>query len=215
MNGKVPTPKFKVYDTPLVLNHSHTKYENLFYNGRKAAYVDKGFTVHLKARIFDGDRPVGELVTHKPFWYVGGDLSLTTEPELSEKKYECTVFKAPFKIHVKSLGKGIIRYTLDGSEPNASSAEYKGPVKIDHTMTKKTEIGWNRAIAKHMAFAWTVRLRAKLFSEQNELINGLGANQIFAYQGDKKEAFPETEWAKHDREKREKAKAAKMARKRR
>jgi hypothetical protein len=103
------------------------------------------------------------------------------------------VFGSSTSVSMKALSpRAVIRYTLDGSEPNQNSTVYSSPIKVDRTSTVKA-VAFLADIRSRVAEAtfskrandWTVKLISQYNSQypgggDNAIIDGLRGNENFA-----------------------------------
>ncbi|HBE82620.1 MAG TPA: GH92 family glycosyl hydrolase [Pyrinomonadaceae bacterium] len=103
------------------------------------------------------------------------------------------VFASRTSITLKADGSNSrIHYTLDGSEPSASSPVYNGPIEIDRTTAVKAFVvrANTRSLVAEAVFAkrpndWTVKLESEFNSQYpgssyDAIIDGLRGNHNFA-----------------------------------
>jgi hypothetical protein len=103
------------------------------------------------------------------------------------------VFSASTLISMKALSpRAIIRYTLDGSDPNSTSAVYSSPIKVERTSTVKAAafLADIRSRVSEATFSkrandWTVKLISQYNSQypgggDDAIIDGLRGNENFA-----------------------------------
>lgn len=191
-DGKDPTAGSRVCDAPITLTHRDTRHEKLFYDRRKGRHLAEGFTVRLKARLFDdAGEPVGDLVTHKRYWFTGGDLAISASGLSGEKEGDIEKFVGAVEVTIAQPDtEGTIRYTTDGTEPAATSREYDGPFTLTHEDTRVQKILYDRRIGRHREQGWVVTVRARRFDRANKLINGLGVTRTYWYVGPAKKHPP-------------------------
>jgi hypothetical protein len=185
IDGKTPTAASRVCDGPITLTHRDTRHEKLFYDRRKGHHLTEGFTVHLKARLFgDAGELVGDLVTHKRYWFTGGDLAISASGLNGDKEGDIEKFVSPLEIRITQPdAKGAIRYTTDGTQPDATSRKYDGPFTLTHEDTRVQKILYDRRIGRHRKQGWVVTVRARRFDRANEIVNGLGVTKTYWYVG--------------------------------
>jgi hexosaminidase len=191
-DGTDPTARSRVCDALITLTHRDTRHEKLFYDRRKGRHVAEGFTVHLKARLFDeAGEPVGDLVTHKRYWFTGGDLAISASGLSGEKEGDVEKFVGAVEVTIAQPdAERTIRYTTDGTEPAATSRAYDGPFTLTHEDTRVQKILYDRRIGRHRKQGWVVTVRARRFDRANELINGLGVTRTYWYVGHAKKPPP-------------------------
>lgn len=180
INGAVPTVDSPLYTAPITLSGSDTKFEKLFYNKQTGNYGAEGYVAHLQARIFDtAGQPIGDVVTLKNYWHKGAEVAISATGLSGEKEGDVEKFLAPITVALSPSGPGVIRYTLNGGEPTASSPVYTDPLLLtkDHCIVQG--ILYNRATGKYTKSVPAVVLRARLFSAAGVALSGLTAKATY------------------------------------
>lgn len=180
INGAVPTVDSPLYTAPITISGSDTKFEKLFYNSRTGNYGAEGYVAHLQARIFDAaGEPIGDVVTLRNYWHKGAEIAIAATGLSGEKEGDVEKFLDPITVALSPSGPGVIRYTLNGGEPSASSPVYTAPMVLTKEHCIVQGILWSRASAKYTKFVPAVVLRARLFSAAGVALSGLTAKATY------------------------------------
>ncbi|MEI7898656.1 MAG: family 20 glycosylhydrolase [bacterium] len=180
LDGTPPTAASPQYAGPLVLAGANAHFENLFYNSRTGNYEAQGYIANLQARIIDpSGQPVGDVITLRHYWYKGAEIDVAAAGLSGYAVGEAELFRDALSVILTPSGPGVIRYTLNGGEPTASSPAYSEPLLLTASNCVVQGINWNRARAQYDLQAPVVILRAHLFSPTGTALSGLTAKAVY------------------------------------
>lgn len=180
MDGTTPTVASPLYTGPLIMTRTNTHYEQLFYDKPSGNYGAQGYVINLMSQLFDvSGQPIGDLVTLKHYWYTGSEIAIRADGLSGEADGEAQKFLNPITVTLTASGPGVIRYTLNGGEPTAASPVYGGPLTLAASNCVVQGINWSRASARYLKFVPAVILRAHMFSDAGETLQGLTQKAVY------------------------------------
>ncbi len=180
IDGTTPTASSPLYTGPFQLTGADTHYEQLFYNKQSGNYGAQGYVINLKSCLIDAaGQPIGDSITLTHYWYQGAEIAVATTGLSGNTVSNVAMFLDPITVTLTASGPGVIRYTLNGGEPTATSPSYDQPLVLTTADCKVQGILWNRAIAQYTWFAPTVIVRAHLFSPDGVKLSGLTSTSTY------------------------------------
>ena len=179
-DGTTPTAASPLYTGPFTLTGANSHFENLFYNKQTGNYGAQGYVINLQSQIFDaGGLPIGDMITLTHYWYQGAEIAVAADGLSGNTVGDVAMFLDPITVTLTPSGPGVIRYTLNGGEPTASSPVYSGPLTLSTANCVVQGVLWNRARGQYDWFAPSVILRAHLFSATGDSLPGLTATATY------------------------------------
>jgi hexosaminidase len=73
------------------------------------------------------------------------------------------MFSDPLRITLRTPHKGVIKYTVDGSEPDLQSPSYTNPFTLDKTHTNGVDVLYNQRVGSFQTAAALVTLKTRVF----------------------------------------------------
>jgi hexosaminidase len=179
-DGTTPTASSPLYSGPFTLTGADTHYEQLFYNKQSGNYGAQGYVINLQACLIDANgQPIGDMITLTHYWYQGAEIAVAAAGLSGNTVGDVAMFLDPITVTLTASGPGVIRYTLNGGEPTATSPIYSGPLVLNAANCVVQGVLWNRARGQYDWFAPAVILRAHLFSATGGMLPGLTAKATY------------------------------------
>lgn len=120
-----------ILNTDYIRNHKELEYLLL---PRLSALSELAWTMEKKRNWYDFSHRMRKQYEN----YLAMDLNFRVPPPKVEKQI---VLDKPDSINIESpISSGTIRYTIDGTDPNAHSAVYSQPIYFDHHTTLKSAL---------------------------------------------------------------------------
>lgn len=180
IDGTTPTASSPLYTGPFTLTGTDTHSEGFFYNARTKTNDAQGYVINLQSCLIDdAGQPIGDMITLTHYWYQGAEIAVSTAGLSGNFVSNVAMFLDPITVTLTPSGPGVIRYTLNGGEPTASSPIYTGPLVLSAANCVVQGVVYN---SSRKAYDWNapaVVVRAHLFSPEGLKLSGLTATSTY------------------------------------